>query len=341
MTQLACERWPMVDKLPVVHDRVWELLRQMRYSVEYVGRFYGGGQLQRAELERPLVDRHRSRGVYTSVRPVIYGVDDHRDFKDWIAPNWAQRRGQRRRGPDAVDKERYDNFAFRRGLLVSSLEAVSGNADGRYGGMERAINLAWIASHFDRVVDDLCYHDHLTSDALELRFEWRHADADQKQQLLADLHPNAPAAYAFAEAVGEQTKRTMSAEETLECLNNPAEETADVAAGLLMDGSDPMWHFGHQGTVKYAELKAEVSELIRTEWDNATPSGDIVQLASDLIGRHEQALDQPQARTAEITDPRKGMSDPTGAVKLTKAPDTASTTAAAPGKQGLSKGIGH
>lgn len=33
MTQVACERWTMVDKSPVVHDRVWDLLHRMRNPV--------------------------------------------------------------------------------------------------------------------------------------------------------------------------------------------------------------------------------------------------------------------------------------------------------------------
>lgn len=274
----------MADKL--VHDRVWELLQRMRDSAEYVGRFYGGERLQRPDLARPLVDRHR-RGVHTSGRPVIYGAEEHQALKDWITPKRFGRR------PGAEAKEQHDNWAIRRATLIGSLRTAVGTADGRYGGMQEAVTNAWIAAHLDRVVDDLRGSGHLPSNAAEFRLEWDTAGDDEKQRLLADIHPNAPTAYAFAEAVGERAG--MSAERTLHWLNNaPPYATADVAAGLLMRDSE-----------QSAAVKAEVSQLIRTEFENATPGRRTAELAIELI-------DRPAVREqAEIQlDPRVGVKAP-------------------------------
>ena len=282
----------MADKMPVVHDRVWELLQRMRDSVDQVGRFYRAGYLRRPALERPEVDRYRV-GVYTSRTPVVYGAADHRGFKDWIAPGAAKRIGQRLRGPEAADRERHDSLMSRRSLLIDSLEGVAGKGYAAYNGIEAAITRAWIASHFDRVIDDLRGSDHLPSDVAELRLGWDDAAADQKQQILADLHPNAPSAYAFAEAVGERAG--MSAERTLHWLNNqPSNDAAYAAAGSLIGQA--------------AVPRRAVEKLIRTEFDNGTPGRRIAELAIELIDQ----LDQPPARPEpEIDrDPRIGLSAP-------------------------------
>jgi hypothetical protein len=307
MTQVVCERWPMVDKQPVVHDRVWDLLQRMRNSVDHVGRFYGGGELERPALERPLVDRYR-RGVYASSRPASYGGADHQAFKDWIAPSAAKRIGQRLRGPDAADKDRNDNFMFRRTMLIDSLECVVGTPNLRDGGMNRTIARAWIASHLDRVIDDLRGSYHLPSDAAELKLGWADADAAQKQQILADLHLRAPIAYAFAEAVGEQVG--MSAERTLHVLNNvPPRYTAETAAGLLMDQAVPRYERADVTRDKATAIPLEkVAVRIEIGFEDATPGRRIVELAMERIDE----LKQPAARTEpELPrDPRIGISTP-------------------------------
>jgi hypothetical protein len=323
----------MVDKLPPVHDRVWELLQRMRDSVDHVGwRHPGSGQLQRPALERPRVDRHRS-SVQTSDRPAIYSPEHHRHLKNWISGGNGIRRLLR--GPDAAAKDQYDNHMYRRRLLVSSLRAAAGAADGRYDGMKESITDAWITAHLDPWLDDLCDNEHLPPDAAQLRLGWQHANATEKQRLLADIHPNAPTAYAFAGAVGERSGK--SAEHILHLLNNaPGYATADTAAGLLMDGSERMTEFADRYPMDFAGRRHEVAELIRTEWDNATPGDRIAELATELIGRQEQALDRPQASQPLLgPDPRLGMPDPSGAVNLSKA----TVAAAATGKKEQSHGI--
>ncbi|MEU4603165.1 hypothetical protein AB0F43_09320 [Kribbella sp. NPDC023972] len=269
----------------------------MRGSIQDVGRFYGGRPLQRPELERPRVDRDR-RGIHAAGRTILYGAEEHRVLKDLIAPKRLWRN---------AEKERYDNFAIRRRVLVDSLRAVAGTPDGPNGALQNAFADAWTAAHFDRVIDDLCDNGHLPSDAQELKLGWNEADPQQRQQLLTDVHWSAPRAYTFAQAVGERAD--MSAERTLHALNSaPAYETSFVAADLLMSGIE-----GAPYT-----LQAEAAELIRTEFDNATDGRRIAELALELIDRQKPAkgMDEAVVETlAELLrDPTADVAPASGAV---------------------------
>lgn len=286
----------------------------MRGSIQHFGRLYGTRPLERPELERPRVDRDR-RGVHAAGRPIVYGAEEHRVLKDLLGPKRPWRN---------AEKERYDNFAIRRRVLVDSLRAVAGTPDGPNGALQNAVADAWTAAHFDRVIDDLCDNGHLPSDdVLELKLGWNEADPVRRQQLLTDVHWNAPRAYAFAEAVGERAD--VSAEWTLHALNSvPAYETSFVAADLLMGGIE-----GAPYT-----LQAEAAELIRTEFDNATDGRRIAELACELIDSKKPAQGMDEAVVEKLTealrDPRAAVAPASGA--LTATPEGTAGGQAAAGK---------
>jgi hypothetical protein len=265
--------------------------------------------------------------VQAAGRPIVYGADAHQVLKDLVAPSPGKRIGRLLRGEAGAEKERYDNFMMRRRVLVDSLRAVVGRPDSPDGALQNASADAWTAAHFDRVIDDLCDNVHLPSDVLELKLGWNEADPEKRQQLLTDVHWGAPRAYAFAEAVGEQSG--MSAEATLQALANAyAGETAPVAADLLMSGLEGMPHV----------LTAEVAELVRTEFDNATDGRRIAELALERIGRQEPV--RPYEALVEkfgdlLHDPTRDVAPASGAVSG----DVTASTDTAAGSKKSSQGI--
>ncbi|NUU21249.1 MAG: hypothetical protein HOV68_07005 [Streptomycetaceae bacterium] len=382
--------WARYYTLPLVHQKVWDLMRQMQVSMREVGKFYGGGHPDRTMMQRPRYDLAK-RGVTTatpgSLATPVFGSEEHTALKDLIAPSAGKRIGLRLRGTEV--QERHDNRNIRQTAMIGALRAVADLAesrsyenpfrpkngvltathgwtrdrqlawsamrsglksmdesvahaadgvDPRYGGMQEAVAGAWTAAHYDRVLYDLEGNGKLPTGTTDyLALGWNDADAAERQQLLARVHAQAPAGYAFAEEVGKQAG--MSAERTLHWLNNaPLHKTPDVAAGLLMGGSERMVRLFEEDPAEYAVLEGEVSELLRAEFENLghvkdtgmarTASTDkaaqsanggrrAATLALELIAEQERALDaepeQAKAPEVQIIDPRIGTADPSRA----------------------------
>ncbi|MDX2968859.1 hypothetical protein PWY87_13255 [Kribbella solani] len=339
-----------VSRLPFVHQKVDELMRQLQVSMREVGKFYGGGQPDRTTMDRARVDAER-RGVITSGPGgpgiPVFGADEHRALKDLIAPGVGKRIGLRARGDEARHQEQYDYRNIRRGTMIGALRAVAELAESRSylngpavrevrdAGMKTAVAAAWTAAHYDRVLRDLEGSGKVPGGTAEyLALGWAEADSAERQQLLARVDDQAPAGYAFAEEVGRRAG--MSGERTLHWLNNaPPHKTPEVAAGLMMRGSDRMVELFEDDPGQYAVLEGEVSELIRTEFatlrqvqgtgmvhthdvDTAAQSASggrrVATLAAELIAHQELALDarvEPErAPEARIMDPRIGVAEP-------------------------------
>ncbi|GAA1592384.1 hypothetical protein GCM10009804_55920 [Kribbella hippodromi] len=340
------------DRLPFVHQKVHELMRQMQVSMREVGKFYGGGQPDRTSMGQARVDAGR-RGVMSSAPGApgtpVFGAEEHRTLKDLIAPGVGKRIGLRMRGDQAEYQERYDNRNIRQTAMIGALRAVAELAESRRyrdgraateveaSAMREAVAGAWTAAHYDRVLHDLEGNGRVPAGTTDyLALGWAEANSVERQRLLARVDDQAPAGYAFAEAVGRRAG--MSGERTLHWLNNaPPDRAPEVAAGLLMRGSERMVRLFEEDPAAYAVLEGEVSEVIRSEFENLQQLKDtgmvhaygantaaqsanggrrVATLALELIAHQERALEaraEPErAPEAQIVDPRIGVAEPGG-----------------------------
>ncbi|GAA0607943.1 hypothetical protein HPO96_31365 [Kribbella sandramycini] len=248
-------------------------------------------------------------------------------------------------------RDRQLAYSGMRTTLKSMEETIAESAAGvqpQYGGLQEAVAGAWTAAHYDKVLADLESRGHLPPGSTQdYALGWEAADPQQRRQILAQVHRNAPAGYAFAEAIAERTG--MSAEQALHRMNNaPLQWTPDVAAGLLMSGSPQMRELAEQDPSEYAVAEGEVAELVRGEFENLshvkntglTKIGGVDPVAQsanggrrtataalELIAQQEQGLEQPVKSADVAFDPRFGIAPPVGGIAPAAPPAvTAKTT---------------
>jgi hypothetical protein len=267
----------------VVHDKVWDLLRQTQVAMREVGKFNGGGHPDRTTLHRPQLDWRVGRVIVpgpSAPAAPVFGADEHKALKDLVAPSPAKRLARWRGGPETAEQEAHDNHAVRQSALIDAVLVVADQSESRayanaapasedleFGAIQEAVSAGYTATHFDGVTQRLEGYGHLpkgTADQLALG--WEQAGPGGRGQILDRVHPQAAAGYGFADEVGKQAG--MSAERTLHWLNNaPPHVTPGVAADLLMRGSEPLQTLAEQNPVEYARFKWDVAESVRENFE--------------------------------------------------------------------------